>query len=60
MNTEQKAVMPDADKTADPLIMRTRIGSVTFEVAARFSRASQETIADKVVRMAEREVQKSA
>jgi len=56
----KQSVMPKEVKTAEPVNLRKRIGSTTFEVAVHFSRTSQETLEDKVLRLIEREVCKRA
>ena len=38
-------------KENDPIIMRKRISSTTYEVSVYFSRISKETLADKILRM---------
>jgi hypothetical protein len=40
--------------------LQKRIGSTTFKVAVRFSSTSTETMEDKLLRLIEREVGKSA
>jgi hypothetical protein len=45
---------------AEPLILRKRIGSTTFLVTVRFSQTSKETMEDKLLRLIESEVRKSA
>ena len=47
----------DAEQTKenDPIIMRKRINSTTYEVSVYFSRISKETLADKILRMARNE-----
>jgi len=46
--------------TDEPLILLKRIGSTTFKVSVHFSKTSKETMEDKVLRLMEREVSKSA
>jgi hypothetical protein len=50
----------DNNAAAEPIILRKRIGSVTFEVAVQYSATSRETMTDKLLRLMEREVKKSA
>ena len=45
---------------AEPVKLLRRIGSTTVEVTVHFSNTSTETLEDKVLRMIEREVNKSA
>ena len=47
----------DAEQTKenDPIIIRKRISSTTYEVSVYFSRISRETLADKILRMARNE-----
>ena len=63
MTTTTNATMKDASAartpvTAEPMKFVERIGSITFIVSARC--AGMDTITDKLVRMAEREVRESA
>ena len=44
----------------EPLRLRKRIGSTTFVVNVRFSDKATETLEDKILRLIEREVMKSA
>ena len=44
----------------EPLKLRKRIGSVIYEVSVHFSNTSKETMEDKILRLIEREVSKSA
>jgi len=45
---------------AEPVMLQKRIGSTTYVVSVRFSQTSRETMQDKVLRLIESEVQKSA
>ena len=45
---------------SEPVKLRERIGSTTFEVTVHFSNTSAETLEDKLLRLIEREVNKSA
>jgi len=45
---------------AEPVMLQKRIGSTMFIVNARFSNTATETMQDKVLRLIESEVQKSA
>ena len=45
---------------AEPVILLKRIGSTTYRVSVRFSETSKETMQDKILRMIESEVHKSA
>jgi hypothetical protein len=45
---------------AEPVKLLKRIGSTTYEVTAHFSKASNETMEDKILRMIEREVMADA
>jgi hypothetical protein len=49
-----------AQKEQAPVVLRKRIVSITYEVAVRFSDTSRETMEDKLLRLAEREVKKIA
>jgi hypothetical protein len=44
----------------EPLMLRKQIGSATFKVTVHFSNDSKETMEDKILRLIEREVNKSA
>ena len=46
--------------SAEPVILLKRIGSTTYKVSVRFSETSKETMQDKILRMIESEVHKSA
>ena len=46
--------------TAEPSRFTQRIGSTIYVVSVRFSRTSKETIEDKILRLIESEVRKSA
>ena len=45
---------------AEPLMLQKRIGSTMFIVSVRFNNASNETLEDKLLRLIESEVRKSA
>ena len=45
---------------AEPVMLRKRIGSTTYEVSIHFSKTATETMQDKVLRLIESEVDKSA
>jgi hypothetical protein len=45
---------------SEPVKLLRRIGSTTIEVAIHFSNTSKETLEDKLLRMIDREVGKSA
>jgi len=45
---------------AEPLMLQKRIGSTMFTVNVRFSNTSTETLEDKLLRLIESEVRKSA
>jgi hypothetical protein len=51
MTSMQSATMPEVKTAAEPLILRKRIGSTTFEVSVHFSGTSKETLADKMLRL---------
>ncbi len=51
---------PRGGAAAESLQLRKRIGSTTFHVHVRFSDTSTETLADKVRRLVDREVEQSA
>ena len=61
MNT---TVRNDAATTAptgrEPVKLLRRIGSVVYEVSVHFSDNTKETMEDKILRLIEREVSKSA
>ena len=44
----------------EPVMLLKRIGSTTYKVAVRFSATGTETLEDKILRMIESEVDKSA
>ena len=47
----------EASRTGiEPIKLRERIGSTTFEVSIRFSQTSKETFEDKILRLIGREV----
>ena len=56
-NAESVAVKREV---AEPVTLLKRIGSTTYKVSVRFSETSKETMEDKLLRMIEREVDKSA
>ena len=58
-NAENGVIKPDVER-AQPMILRKRIGSTMYEVSIRFSETSKETLEDKILRLMEREVNKSA
>ena len=43
---------------ARPAILRKRLGSTTYEVNVHFSQTNRETMRDKILRLAKREVNK--
>jgi hypothetical protein len=52
--------MPKIKSKAEPIIMRKRIGSTTFEVAVHFSGTGKDRPEDKIFRLIEGEVRKLA
>jgi hypothetical protein len=60
MKSNHQAMMPKVKTTAEPIIMRKRIGSTTFEVAVHFSGTGQDKPEDKIFRLIEGEVRKLA
>ena len=50
----------EPQKSKETLTMLKRIGSTTFEVAVHFSETSNDTMADALCRLLEREVEKIA
>jgi hypothetical protein len=60
MTTSQQAMMPEVNRKAEPIILRKRIGSTTFEVAVHFSGTGQDKPEDKIFRLIEGEVRKLA
>lgn len=58
---EEASVTPmRGNAQAKPFKLKQRIGSTTFFVNVRFSNTSAETLEDKIHRLIEREVEKSA
>jgi hypothetical protein len=49
-----------AAQAAESLVLRKRIGSTTYVVNIRFSETNRETLEDKILRLIESEVRKSA
>ena len=47
-------------ENAEPQTLLKRIGSITYKVSVRFSETSKETMEDKLLRLIEREVDRSA
>lgn len=47
---------PDRKAGAEPVTLRKRIGSTTYQVNVYFSQTSTETLDDKVLRLVRREV----
>jgi len=47
-------------ENAEPVTLLKRIGSTTYKVSVRFSKTSKETMENKLLRLIEREVDKSA
>ena len=45
---------------AEPVKLRKRIGSTTYVVSVHFSKTSKETLEDKILRLIEGEVTKTA
>jgi hypothetical protein len=54
------AATQGANAHAEPLKLLTRIGSTTYKVSICFSETSKETIGDKILKLIESEVTKSA
>jgi hypothetical protein len=52
------ASMPE--NRAEPLKLLKRVGSTTYKVNVRFSGTSKETLEDKILRLIEREMSRSA
>ena len=57
-NAQAEPVM--VAKSQNTTHFEKRIGSTTYEVSIRFSKTETETMQDKVLRLIEREVDKSA
>ena len=58
---KQSAVTAQGAPTlADPVMLRKRIGSTIYTVSVHFSRTSHETMEDKILRLIQREVNRSA
>lgn len=55
-----EALTRGSDASAEPLMLRKRIGSTTFLVNVRFSSTSTETLEEKIHRLIAREVEKGA
>jgi hypothetical protein len=60
MQTVTQAAAAVKPLQAEPLTLLKRIGSTTYKVTIRFSETATETLEDKVLRLIEREVRKSA
>jgi hypothetical protein len=62
MQTAAKAAAKTSGKRAEsePSKLLTRIGSTTYKVSIRFSETSKETLEDKLLKLVESEVPKSA
>ena len=58
--TTDSAATTQGSAHDEPLKLRKRIGSTTFVVAVHFSQTDRETMQDKVRRLIEQEVSKSA
>ena len=58
VNRTAKTLEPGAN--AEPVKFEKRIGSITFVVAVHFSQTNKETMEDKVLRLIESEVRKTA
>ena len=56
----KSAAMTLSNAHAEPIKLLKRIGSTTYEVSIHFSKTATETMQDKVLRLIESEVQKSA
>ena len=56
----RNVVLRDTSDEREPVTMRKRIGSTTYVVSVRFSQTSRETMQDKILRLIESEVDKSA
>ena len=57
---EASAARTQGNAHAEPINMTKRIGSTTFKVAVHFSRTSQETLENKLLRLIKREVENIA
>ncbi len=53
-------VVLGGDPAKDTLVSRKRIGATTYLVSVRFSGKATETLEDKVIRLINREVSRSA
>jgi hypothetical protein len=53
---EASAARTQGNAHAEPVNMQKRIGSTTFKVSIHFSKNSQETLEDKLLRLIKREV----
>lgn len=49
-----------SERRSEPVMLRKRIGSTVFLVNVHFSETSAEKLEDKILRLMEREVSKSA
>jgi hypothetical protein len=58
--TAEKGAVSMPELRAEPVKLLKRIGSTTFVVNVHFSNTSKETMEDKLLRLIEQEVDKSA
>jgi hypothetical protein len=58
--TAVTSAVTTAQNEREPVKLLRRIGSTTVEITVHFSNTSKETMEDKLLRMIEREVDKSA
>jgi len=54
---DASAVKTRGNAYAEPLMLRKRIGSTTFEISVNFSQTSRETMQDKIQRLIKREAE---
>jgi len=53
---ENGTVTTSANMRSEPVMLRERIGSTTYEVSVHFSKTSKETMQDKLLRLIEQEM----
>ena len=60
MQKKSSATISGENAAREPAYLLKRIGSTTYKVSIHFSERSEETLEDKILRLIEREVSKTA
>ena len=60
MQTQATSAATTAHKRREPVNLQKKVGSTVYTVSIHFSKTSQETLEDKILRLIKREVSENA